>query len=86
MNTINTSPGFTPFQLWMGQSPQLIPPLVTPLPTFSDEEISAHDVIKKLQNDVLEAQDNLLCAKISQSVEANKHRSLTFPFVIGSHI
>ena len=84
MNTINTSMGFTPFQLRMGWSLRLIPPLVTPLPTSSEEEISAHDVIKKLQNDVLEAQDNLLRAKISQSVEANKHRSLTFPFVIGS--
>ena len=67
---------------WNGQ--KLQPGLVTPLPTSSEEEISAHDVIKKLQNDVLEAQDNLLRTKISQSVEANKHHSLTFPFVIGS--
>ena len=86
MNTINTSTGFTPFQLRMGQSLQLIPPLVTPLPTSLEEEISAYDVIKKLQNDVLEAQDNLLRTKISQSVEANKHCSLTFPFVIGSRV
>jgi hypothetical protein len=33
---------------------------------------------------VSEAQDNLLHAKISQSLEANKHCSLTFPFTIGS--
>lgn len=84
MNTMNTSTGFTPFQLQMGQSPWLIPPLVTPLPTSSEEETSVHEIIQKLQNNILEAQDNLLCAKFSQSVEANKHHSLTFPFVIGS--
>jgi hypothetical protein len=35
---------------------------------------------------VLEVQDNLLHVKISRSVEANKHRSLTFPFTIGSRV
>ena len=86
MNTVNTSTGFTPFQLRMGRSPRLIPPLVPLLPNSSPEDVTAHDVIRKLQTDVLEAQDNLLCAKISQSVEANKHRSLTFPFAVGSRV
>lgn len=86
MNTVNTSTGFTPFQLWMGQSPCLIPPLLI-LPWSSPPEIiSAHEVICRLQSDVAEAQDNLLHAKISQSVEANKHHSPTFPFTIGSHV
>lgn len=86
MNMVNTSTGFTPFQLRMGRSPHLIPPLI-PLPrNSSHEDISAHDVIKQLQNDVLEVQDNLLWAKISQSVEANKHCSLIFPFTVGSCI
>lgn len=86
MNTVNKSTGFTPFQLRMGRSPRLIPPLL-PLPrNATTEDISAHDIIQGLQIDVLEAQDNLLHAKISQSVESNKHRSLDFPFTIGSHI
>ena len=86
MNMVNTSTGFTPFQLRMGRSPRLIPPLI-PLPkNSSHEDISAHNVIKQLQNDVLEAQDNLLQAKISQSVKANKHHSLIFPFTVGSRI
>jgi len=34
--------------------------------------------------DVLEAQDNLLHAKILQAVKANKHCSMIFPFSIGS--
>ena len=70
----------------MGQSPRLIPPLFAPHQNSSLEDIAAHDVIGKLQNDVSEAKDNLLCTKISQSVEANKHRSLTFPFTVGSHV
>ena len=31
----------------------------------------------------MEAQDNLLQAKISQVAQANKNQTLTFPFVIG---
>ena len=86
MNTVNTSTGFTPFQLRMGRSPRLIPPLI-PLPKkTSHEDISTHNVIKQLQNDVLEAQDNLLRAKISQSVKANKHHSMIFPFTVGSRV
>lgn len=34
----------------------------------------------------MEAQDNLLHAKLSQSVETNKHHSLIFPFAISSHV
>jgi len=84
MNTINKSTSFTPFQLRMGRSPRLIPPLV-PLPrNASQEDISAHDIINKLCEDVAEAQDNLLCTKISQAIESNKYCSLNFPFAIGS--
>ena len=86
MNTVNKSIGFSPFQLRMGRSPRLIPPLV-PLPcNASTEDVSARDIIEHLQVDVSEAQDNLLRAKITQSVEANKHRSLTFPFTISSRV
>jgi hypothetical protein len=34
----------------------------------------------------MEAQDNLLKAKIAQSVQSNKHHSLSFPFAIGAHV
>ena len=86
MNTVNKSMGFTPFQLRTGRSPHLIPPL-TPLPrNASTEDISARDIIQKLHGDVAEAQDNLLQTKISQSVEANPHRSLNFPFSVGSRV
>ena len=55
-------------------------------PTLNSPPHSTHNVIKQLQNDVLEAQDNLLQAKISQSVKVNKHCSLIFPFTVGSHV
>ena len=85
MNTVNKSTGFTPFQR-IGRNPHIIPPLL-PLPCNSTvEDISARDVILQLQTDVAEAQDNLLRAKITQSVEANKHCLLTFPFTIGSRV
>ena len=86
MNTVNKSTGFTPFQLRMGRSPRVIPPLIPLTRNTSPEDISAHDIIQRLQDDVSEAQDNLLQAKISQSIEANKHRSLDFPFTIGSRV
>jgi len=34
----------------------------------------------------MEVQDNLLKAKISQSIQSNKHCSLKFPFTVGSHV
>jgi len=84
MNTINKSTGFTLFQLRMGRSPCLIPPLVLLPRNASKEDISAHDIINKLREDVAEAQDNLLHTKISQAIESNKYCSLNFPFAIGS--
>ena len=86
MNTVNKSTGFTPFQLRMGRSPQLIPPLVPLPPNATTEDISAHAIINKLHEDVSEAQDNLLHAKITQAFESNKNRSLDFPFTIGSRV
>lgn len=72
---VNKSTGFTPFQLRMGWSPHMIPSLI-PLPwNASKEDISTHDIICWLHDDVLEAQDNLLHTKISQSIETNKHQS-----------
>ena len=86
MNTINKSTGFTPFQLRMGRNPQLIPPLLPLSHHTSKEDVSTCDIIERLQTDVTEAQDNLLHAKISQSIEANKHCSILFPFTVGSRV
>lgn len=87
MNMVNKSTGFTSFQLRMGHNPHIIPPLL-PLPCAAmNGNILAWDIIKHLQMDVSEAQDdNLLHMKIMQVVKANKHHSLNFPFTVGSHV
>jgi len=86
MNTINKSTGFSPFQLCKGHSPCIIPPLVPAKPSMTVMDINAWHVIRKLESDVLEAQDNLLMAKILQLTQSNKHRTLKFPFKLGSHV
>jgi len=82
MNTVNKSTSFMPFQLRFGRSPRIIPPLVPAKTSATVANIDAWHVIRHLETDVLEAQDNLLKAKISQSFQKNKHRTLKFPFSI----
>ena len=87
MNTMNKSTGFSPFQLHMGCTPHIIPPLLANMPTdsadISPPAITARMIIKRLQHDVLEAQDNMIEAKVSQAQQVNKHWLLNFPFVVG---
>ena len=88
MNTVNKSTNFTPFQLKYGRSPRVIPPLIegtTPTGTAVPTR-SAQSVINQLEVDVMEAQDNLLRAKVAQAVQANKSRTLTFPYAIGQRV
>jgi len=86
MNTINKSTSFMPFQLCFSWSPRIIPPLVPAKPSSTMTDIDAGHVIQQLKTDILEAQDNLPKAKISQAVQANKTRTLKFPFAIGSRV
>ena len=86
MNTVHKSTGFTPFQLHMGRSPWLIPPLAPVTTSATVTEVDAWHVIRQLEIDVMDAQDNLLHAKISQSMQANKHCLTDFPFKIGGRM
>ena len=89
MNMVNMSTGFSPFQLWMGRSVWVVPPLVlsnVASTATTTEEERARQVIKFIENIRMEAQDNLLRAKISQAAQANKSHSLTFPFAIGGRV
>jgi hypothetical protein len=86
MNTVNKSTGFSPFQLWMGRTPQMLPPLIKKRSTSDAAATSASQIIEKIHLDTLEEKDCLKRAKISQAVQANKARGLTFLFKVGNHV
>jgi hypothetical protein len=90
MNTINVSTGFSPFQLCMGRSPRVIPPLTpnTLMDTTSNgpEAVDALALIQSLVLDVKEAQDNLLAAKVSQAEFTNRHWDPEVVFTEGEKV
>jgi hypothetical protein len=73
MNTVNTSTGFSSFQLHLGCSSCIILPIVpSQLPDdLCDAGKTASTLITKLTGDVVEACDNMLLMKITQSHYAN---------------
>jgi hypothetical protein len=86
MNTVNKSTGYSAFQLKTGRSPRLIPPLIPKPPNSSVEVISAVEIIAQLERDVLDAQDNLLAAKITQAQQSNKDRGPDPDYKIGERV
>ncbi|EPQ59877.1 hypothetical protein GLOTRDRAFT_19679, partial [Gloeophyllum trabeum ATCC 11539] len=83
--TLNTSTGYTPFQLRHGCSPRVIPPL-DPGSAPSSETVDAHSLIQRLDNDVAEARDNLFVSKIDQAYFANKHRGHEHIYSPGDYV
>ena len=73
MNTVNTSTKFSPFQLHIGRSPRLIPPLTDW--EKKEGETDAVKLMERMQMDVAEAKDNLMLAKIFQADQANRKRA-----------
>ena len=73
MNTVNSSTKFTGFQLHLGRSPHIIPPLVPNcLPMdLLDAAQTVMVTINRITNDVAEVQDNLLLTKITQTFHAD---------------
>lgn len=80
MNTTNASTGLSPFQLRLGCSPRVIPPLVTDTPPL---DIDAERIIKTIEEYTAQAKDSLIAAKIAQSLHANLSRSQEIPHAIG---
>jgi hypothetical protein len=85
MSTTNCSTGFTPFQLQFGRSPRLLPPFF-PGNEKTPADKLAFDLLTRMKSMVGDGQDNLISAKVSQAYQANKGRSLTFPFKIGDRV
>jgi len=83
MNTVNKSTGYSPFQLKHGRSPRILPPLIDAPPKPSRENINAREVITRTTQDVADAKDNLMVAKIAQSYHSNEHRQDDPHFKIG---
>lgn len=85
MNTKNESTNFSPFELRMGRSPRIIPPIV-PNPHPSTEQASAFEIIQKLDLDCTEARDALIYAKVNQAHFANQHRSPEEVYQVGDFV
>ena len=88
MNSINASTGFSNFQLHLGHSPWLIPPIVpADLPEdFRSAALVAEDLITQIRTNVMEAKDNLFQAKISQEHHVNTHCGDEFVYQVGNKV
>ena len=90
MNMANTSTGFSPFQLRMGRSPRLIPPLVPSkaleVAESSPEGEDATSLIESLTQATAEAQDNLLATKVNQADATNQHQGAEDRFNVGDKV
>ena len=78
MNSVSASTGYTPFQLHLGRSLRVIPPIVdTAICRASDyyglSTADTAELLKRLDTDFLETQNNLRLAKIEQALQVNKH-------------
>lgn len=88
MNTVNASTGFTGFQLRMGRSPRVMPPIVPRIDGLRvdlDTE-KAELIISELLKDEKEALDNLLQAKVQQAHYANTYRGPEVVYVVGDKV
>ncbi|TFY58726.1 hypothetical protein EVJ58_g6233 [Rhodofomes roseus] len=90
MNTVNVSTGFSPFQLLQGHLPRVIPPLLDDDIRAACDDASvacaAADVIRNIETDIMEAQDNLFLAKVHQALMANAHCGAQIAYAVGDRV
>ncbi|OJT13579.1 Transposon Ty3-I Gag-Pol polyprotein, partial [Trametes pubescens] len=92
MNTVNASTGYSPFHLRHGRSPRVIPPIteqeITAVTEATDENAttSALEALRRLETDVMEAQDTLLMAKAAQAFFANSSRGAERAYAVGDKV
>jgi hypothetical protein len=87
MNSVNASTGFSGFQIHMGRSPRILPPLV-PSTKYNDisEENATHSLIAQIESDVTEARDTLLGAKVLHAFFANRSRGHEDAYLVGDRV
>ena len=88
MNTINSLTGYSGFQLRLGRSPRVIPPIIpTSLPdNLHSVGSTAENIINQLTNDVADAKDNLIQAKAIQAMYAKRLHSQEAMYQLGDKV
>jgi hypothetical protein len=90
MNSVNASTGLSGFQVRMGRSPRILPPLIPSVPEIDalrkDVAKSLKDTLARIQDCENQAKDCLLVAKVSQAHFANAHRSPDDVFIVGDRV
>jgi hypothetical protein len=86
MNAVNASTRLSGFQVHLGRSPRILPPLV-PSPTHASvDETAARRIIADIADYEYEAQDALIASKVAQAHFANTHRSPEIVFEVGDKV
>ena len=89
LNTVNASMGFLGFQLKMGHSPRLVPPILDLLPmklSGTKEAVDVASLIEGIAVNVQDAKDALAATKVSHAYYANAHCGVEDVFVVGNLI
>ncbi|EIW59629.1 uncharacterized protein TRAVEDRAFT_86270, partial [Trametes versicolor FP-101664 SS1] len=92
MSTVNASTGYTPFHLRHGRSPRVVPPISLGDVSDANEAIGTEGVsaalamLRRLETDVMEAQDTLLMSKAAQAFHANNSRGTEPRFEVGDRV
>ncbi|PPQ76896.1 hypothetical protein CVT24_008781 [Panaeolus cyanescens] len=86
MNTVNRSTSFSPFQLRLGTSPRILPPMLPLQPNAPKTFVDVYNLMNDIFLNVQEAKDNLQVSKITQAFHANKKRKDDPTFAIGDWV
>jgi hypothetical protein len=86
MNAMNTSTGLSGFQVQMGRSPRILPPLIPSPARATVDKVAAHKIVSDIFSFEAEAKDALLASKVNQAHYTNLHRSAEDTFSTGDKV
>ncbi|KIK49804.1 hypothetical protein GYMLUDRAFT_120043, partial [Collybiopsis luxurians FD-317 M1] len=85
MNSVNASTGLSMFQLKMGRSPRILPPLTSDTSSANNDK-DAITFTQKMHLIETEVKDGLIAAKVQQAFQSNKHRGCCEKFEVSNWI